>query len=207
MLGELMWTPLSKGPGRARGLARMLGSFRKQRELLREVETGGKPLAELQYRVPAEQLGVDPAELREAVEEWMYERPLKHLRPHLRRGTVEFLERARRSGMRLGVFSDYPVQAKLRALGIDQYFDCMLDATDPAVNAFKPDPKGFLVCAERLGVAPEHVLYVGDRPEVDGEGARRAGMASVVLSDEPMDDGHRYANGFEEVWSVLRRSA
>jgi len=43
----------------------------------------------------------------------------------------------------------------------------------------KPDPLPLLVAAERLGVAPQHCVYVGD-DERDIVAARAAGMPSVV---------------------------
>jgi putative hydrolase of the HAD superfamily len=49
------------------------------------------------------------------------------------------------------------------------------------VNAFKPHPRGFLAAAERWGLAPDSILYVGDRPEVDAVGAAAAGMRCVVI--------------------------
>lgn len=204
MLRELAWTTLSRGPLGARRLARILGKFRRQREQMRELPGRSTPLEELQYQVPAKDLGLSAGDVRNEVVEWMYERPLRHLRPHRRLGVGRFIEQAKAAGLGLGVFSDYPVDKKLDALGLSGAFDVQLDATDPGIDAFKPEPKGFLVCAERLGVDPARVLYVGDRPEVDGEGARRAGMPVIILSDEPLDDGFQYAASMEEVWRVVR---
>lgn len=39
----------------------------------------------------------------------------------------------------------------------------------------KPDPEVFLRCAAALGVAPQHVLFIDDKPE-NALGAERAGM-------------------------------
>ena len=203
MLRELAWTPLTHGPRAAHRLASILKSFRRQREGLREIEAADTPLVHLQYQVVADELGVDVNEVLRVVEDWMFSRPLRHLRAHRRAGLGAFLREARQRALGLGVFSDYPVERKLEALGLQETFDCQVDATDPSVDAFKPDPRGFLVCAERLNVEPEEVLYVGDRADVDAEGARRAGMRSVVLNATPCDDGNQYAAGFREVWRVV----
>jgi putative hydrolase of the HAD superfamily len=45
----------------------------------------------------------------------------------------------------------------------------------------KPDPRIFLPALTALGVAAADALYVGDLYEVDVVGARRAGMAAVLL--------------------------
>jgi putative hydrolase of the HAD superfamily len=47
--------------------------------------------------------------------------------------------------------------------------------TSAEAGAAKPDPAIFRLALERLGVAPERALHVGDSPE-DEAGARAAGM-------------------------------
>lgn len=204
MLLELAAAPFLRGPRGARRLARILGTFRSEREKMRGPVKAGVQLERRQYEVVAERLAVPADEVAREVGEWMLERPLKHLQAHRRPGIVSFLRKAQDAGLALGVFSDYPVQAKLKALGLDGFFPVQRDATDLEINAFKPDPKGFLFCAAELGVEANEVLYVGDRADVDGEGARRAGMKVVLVDEAHCDDGHRYAGGYEEVWRVVR---
>ena len=47
----------------------------------------------------------------------------------------------------------------------------------------KPDPRPLLVALERLGVAPERALFVGDSPR-DRECARRAGVDYESVGEE-----------------------
>lgn len=51
----------------------------------------------------------------------------------------------------------------------------------PELVAGKPDEPLYLMCAERLGVAPDRVLAIGDRLETDIEGAHNAGMDSLLV--------------------------
>ncbi|KGN32457.1 hydrolase [Knoellia sinensis KCTC 19936] len=51
----------------------------------------------------------------------------------------------------------------------------------PDLVAGKPDEPLYLMCAERLGVAPGEVLAIGDRLETDIEGAHHAGMESLLV--------------------------
>ena len=51
----------------------------------------------------------------------------------------------------------------------------------PDLVAGKPDKPLYLMCAERLGVAPNRVLAIGDRLETDIEGAQNAGMDSLLV--------------------------
>lgn len=59
------------------------------------------------------------------------------------------------------------------------HFDTVV-TTDDTAGRGKPDPYGLLLAAERLGVAPEACVYVGDQP-FDVEAARRAGMVSCLV--------------------------
>lgn len=49
------------------------------------------------------------------------------------------------------------------------------------VGAPKPDPRPFLAALEPLGVAPEHVLHVGDLRRTDVAGARALGMQTARI--------------------------
>jgi HAD superfamily hydrolase (TIGR01509 family) len=178
---ELALSPLG-GPLAALRAARGVAAFRRAREALR-AEPGG--VARLQYERPAADLGVEPSLLEGWVREWIHERPLRHLRGLRAPGLVELLDGLAQRGIRAGIFSDYPARAKLEALGVADRFDPVLCATDPEIDVFKPNPRGFLRACEIWGLAPAQVLYVGDRAEVDAEGARRAGMACVLVGGSP----------------------
>jgi FMN phosphatase YigB (HAD superfamily) len=84
-------------------------------------------------------------------------------------------------GIHIGVFSDYPVVEKVARLGLSHWISVALCATDAEIGAFKPHPAGFFRACAVWGLAPEEVLYVGDRPEVDAVGASRAGMPCAIL--------------------------
>ncbi len=66
-----------------------------------------------------------------------------------------------------------------------RYFRHHVGAAD--VMARKPDPKIFHAFCDALEVAPQHCLLVGDDPEYDVEGARRAGMPHVWVNREGRD--------------------
>jgi HAD superfamily hydrolase (TIGR01549 family) len=108
-------------------------------------------------------------------------RPLKRLRHCRRRDLLTLLEVIESRGVLAGVFSDYPTQDKLDALGVRQRFSLELCATDASINAFKPHPRGFLAACERWGIPPADVVYVGDRPSIDGAGATAAGMRASIV--------------------------
>jgi HAD superfamily hydrolase (TIGR01509 family) len=161
---------------------RMLRAYRKAQETLRHQSLGDDGMAAVQERLAAQAAGFTPDEVRACVSQWMERAPLDVLGEARRDGLMEALDAGRRRGLRFGVCSDYPAQAKLRALGLDTRFDVVVCAQDADVKRFKPDPRGLLVAASKLGVSPQETLYVGDRPDVDAVAADRAGMPSIILT-------------------------
>ncbi len=193
MLLELARAPLSEGTGVLRTLRR-LKVFRRVREELRDLGCPDQPLERLQYEEPARRLGEDPAQVEGTVIEWMHRRPLRHLGGCRRPDLADILGEFATRGLRLGVFSDYPAPDKLAALGVSEPFTLTLCATDPEVNAFKPHPRGFKRACEVWDLEPAQVLYVGDREDVDGVGARAAGMPVCIVGagNDPLE-GVRHA--------------
>jgi FMN phosphatase YigB (HAD superfamily) len=161
---------------------RILKYFREGREALRTMGGSSAPLVSLQYSLVADRVGVTSREVEMVVSEWMYRRPLKYLRICRRRDMKEFFQLAADRGLLTGVFSDYPVREKLQGLGIHVPLTVEICATDPEINAFKPNPKGFLHACHLWNLHPGEVLYVGDRHDVDAQGAKAAGMPYVIFS-------------------------
>ncbi len=124
--------------------------------------------------VPADRMDEVARTLRRLHEEW-------HLWCRTLAGTVEALDRLRGAGLRLGVVSnsDGRVEEALRAAGIGDRFDVILDSA--LVGVEKPDPAIFRAALAALGVGPDEALYVGDLYDVDVVGARAAGMEAVLL--------------------------
>lgn len=54
--------------------------------------------------------------------------------------------------------------------------------TKPDLVFGKPEPSLFLAGLERLGIPPSAALMIGDNPDTDALGARRLGMACILLS-------------------------
>jgi len=94
--------------------------------------------------------------------------------------TLDILARLRER-WRLAVLSNadnaflYPL---LRRWGLT--FEAVL--TSEGVRAYKPHPRAFAALLEHLGLPAERVVYVGDTPLDDVEGARRAGLVPIWLN-------------------------
>jgi beta-phosphoglucomutase-like phosphatase (HAD superfamily) len=70
------------------------------------------------------------------------------------------------------------VSASLRAVNLLDKFDVLICAGD--YKRAKPDPEGYLLAAEKLGVAPESCLVFEDT-DIGIQAAVAAGMASVKI--------------------------
>src|SRR5215475_14288976 len=116
---ELCALPLSMRSCRAAySIWRSLGCFRRVWEELRLAGQPEGPLATLQYVEAAQRAGKDRGQIERVVVEWIHQRPLKYLRLCRRRGIEAFLTFLESKGIQAGMFSDYPVLDKLRALGL-----------------------------------------------------------------------------------------
>jgi putative hydrolase of the HAD superfamily len=72
--------------------------------------------------------------------------------------------------------------ADLGRIGLREHFVFELGACEH--GAPKPDASIFLAACERLDLPPQQVLHIGDDPELDVLGARRAGLGSAWINRE-----------------------
>jgi putative hydrolase of the HAD superfamily len=105
--------------------------------------------------------------------------------------THAILGTLRGMGIPLGVISNWDsrLPALLRALGLDDYFDCVV--TSAAVRCEKPHPGIFRQALDALGVAPAGAVHIGDRLEEDYTGARAAGLRALLVDRAPGRPGLR----------------
>lgn len=90
-------------------------------------------------------------------------------------GGAEALDRLASTGLALACVANWDISLTtyLERAGVAHQFDTIVSAAE--ARAQKPDPRIFLLALERLGVAPERALHVGD-DEVDQQGASAAGL-------------------------------
>ena len=97
-------------------------------------------------------------------------------------GVLEFLEEARRLGVKMAVATAAPVgnmEFILDGLDLRRFFGAITTAAD--ITNGKPDPEIFLKSAEKLRVEPQNCLVFEDA--VGGfEAAHRAGMKSIGIA-------------------------
>ena len=93
-------------------------------------------------------------------------------------GLAQTLDALKDLGILLGIVSGArpEVLELLRGESILERFDAVVLGDD--VSRRKPDPEGIIKCLDKLGVAPEAAVYVGDTP-VDIQASRAAGVFAV----------------------------
>jgi HAD superfamily hydrolase (TIGR01549 family) len=198
MLTELLFHTATRGWG----TLKRIRALRKQFETLRELGRPVAPLSATRFERAATASGSRYEDVQETFEEWMLRRPGKYLASAMRKDLRASLVRLRKAGLKLGVFSDHPVEAKLRAMGIRDEFDFALSAMDPEINAMKPHPRGIEVACERWGLEPSDIVYVGDREDVDVGVAVAAGSRPVLLA-VPGETKHDSVLNFGELADLL----
>jgi HAD superfamily hydrolase (TIGR01509 family) len=169
---------------------RVLSAYRKAQEHMRD-GSASEDLAEAQIRLAIERTNVERNFVLECVGRWMEQEPLSLLPRCAWPGLGDFLQTCRARGMRLGVLSDYPAEAKLEALGLRDHFDVVLCAQAPDIGRFKPHPRGIEVALRRLEVTPAEALYVGDRVDADAAAAAAAGVPCAILAPRVLGDPGR----------------
>lgn len=95
----------------------------------------------------------------------------------------ETLNELKTAGHKLGVITNGKSggqRDKIRALGIEHYFDCIVASGD--IDIKKPDPRIFATALNQLGCEPQDAIFVGDHPINDYAGAKAVGMTPIWLS-------------------------
>ena len=147
-----------------------------------------RPVADLQAlerRLLAHELGIGEAEAARLIDVAIHERweaVLNGVRPYPHVRTT--IERMKARGLRMAVSSDFPVDRKLKRLGLEDLIECSLWSEESGY--LKPHPEPFLALAECIGEEPSSILYVGNSYEYDIIGAKAAGMRAAHLRRRPV---------------------
>ncbi len=99
-------------------------------------------------------------------------------------GVAGALEAAVARGLKLAVLSDYEPDAKLENLGLSHLPWAAKIGAD-RIGVLKPDKRAFEAVAEALDVPLGAIVHVGDREDVDVEGALSAGCRAWRVAKEP----------------------
>jgi beta-phosphoglucomutase family hydrolase len=124
-------------------------------------------------------------------------------------GAIDLLRRLQQRGRKIAIVSSTPgenVRVVLRSLRLEGVFEVVVAEEDAPKG--KPDPQGFVLAAEKLGVAAGECVVIEDAPG-GVKGAKRAGMRCIGLTTsrprEALADADLVVDSLEEgaVYSFL----
>ena len=154
-----------------------------KREELAALLTEGKGLLEILSQLyptlDKEAILNCAGKMREASRDVVKEFPIT-----VKPGVKELLSSLKMKGMKIGlvtgrVFPSEQMWAELRGLSLAQFFDAIVTGND---QPRKPAPDGIIACLEKLDLAPEDSVFVGDT-KADLIAGKRAGVRVIVLSN------------------------
>ncbi len=157
----------------------------KWESIERKAAENGLDLDSRQYTYVAKKMHTSPQRVQKAVQFFMLEAPLKLLPQFQDRLLAKTIDKLRKKGIFVAVYSDYPVTDKLKALGIT--VDRCFTSADKEIGCMKPDPKGLAVILKTLGVDRKDAIMVGDRLEKDGMSAQRNQVDYLIVSPSPKE--------------------
>lgn len=125
-------------------------------------------------------LGLDEQHWSHADQRWLAH--FANERVELLEGARQVLETLTARGLVTGIVtsgSRERVERELELHGLAEHLHERVYGCE--VSKKKPDPEGLLLCLDRLRVAPDEAVFVGDSPE-DIEMARAAGVYSIAVT-------------------------
>lgn len=96
-------------------------------------------------------------------------------------GAAEAISELHAAGVRLGICTNKAqliAEAVLQHFGLRDLFEAIVGGD--ALDERKPAPRHLLETLERMGVAPQHAVFVGDTP-IDAECGRRANVRCMIV--------------------------
>jgi len=93
---------------------------------------------------------------------------------------IPTLIKLKEKGLKLGIVSDAPeLQGWIRLADMEiiHFFDLVLTLSETKER--KPSKKPFMLAIRKLKLKPEEILFVGEDPKRDMEGAKSVGMKTV----------------------------
>lgn len=160
--------------------------YRRVQDAHPNLKPNREGLLDIQSRLVAGRLGrpLDEKNLqktRDSIERQFYrawERSFRSIKAY--EGMKEALTEAKRHGLVIAVFSDFPLARKLETLGISDLVDIANSSEESGY--LKPSSRAFSFLLERLAVPPAQVLFMGDSYSKDCQGAKKAGMYSCLIT-------------------------
>ncbi len=112
--------------------------------------------------------------------------------------TDSVLEQLQKRGIRLALLTNSPPSSHhaFEEMGLAKYFEQLVFSCD--VGLIKPDPAIFQLLCQKLKLAPQDCLMVGDSLEQDVQGALNAGLQALLIDRQ----GQQQPGGAKAIQSL-----
>lgn len=121
---------------------------------------------------------------------WIYDNPLSAIKQTADTKLLDIIKKLKDNNKNVAIFSDYPVEDKLKALGITDVG--MYCSADDKIAEYKPSPKGLNVIMNEYGITSDNVIMIGDRQEKDGLSAKGAGVDYMILPRKVLERAYDF---------------
>jgi len=128
--------------------------------------------------------------------------------PVLMEGALATLKALSAKGYRMGIVSNtgrtpgVVLRTALARIGIDRFFGCMIFSDEVLVR--KPEKEIFFEALGWLNAPPERTVHVGNDRKDDFDGARAAGMNSILLDRSgKVERGGEVVHSLTEIVDLL----
>lgn len=159
----------------------LIQNYRQLREKLFAADK--KDFYILQLEKISEKYKISVSETEKLLEFWFFEKPLRFIKKFQRKNLIDSVIKHQRLGVKMIVYSDYPVNKKISA--IDFKPDYTFYSNDDLIKCMKPDSAGLKNILTALKLKPNEVLFIGDRDDRDGLCAKNAGVDYLNVKNFP----------------------
>ena len=137
----------------------------------------------LQLEKISEKYKMPVSEIEKLLEFWFFEKPLHLIKKFQRKNLIESIIQHQQLGVKMIVYSDYPVNKKISA--VDFKPDYTFYSNDEIIKCMKPDSSGLKNILESLKIKADEVIFIGDRDDRDGLCAKNAGVDYLNVKNFP----------------------
>ena len=125
-------------------------------------------------------------------------------------GVIEAILELEKSDYKLGLISNgkTPFQERnFNVLGISEKFDSII--VSEAVGYRKPQKEIFTLACTQLKTTPNNVIFIGDNPKSDIEGANNCGMYTIYIPGnygEYCESANATCKDFKELVEIVQNA-
>lgn len=159
--------------------AKIFIAYGKTREIMHSMQKVDN-FSKVQSEKMADFLKCTPQKAQEIVDKVIYKGMEKYfVKMKTCKDSIELIKDLKKQGFKIALLSDFPPEQKGEIWGIKNICDVILGTEQ--IGALKPSTLPFHTMAEKLGIAEEEILYVGNSHRYDVIGAKNANMKTAWL--------------------------